>query len=167
MLPVLEGSLSMVTDDGWGQQIRAQRETLGVSQAALARALGISAAKMCRWELEHTQPPPPAIRERVERTLSALKTEQQPPDDALHTAARIRSARLERGWTQAVLARRLGRSERSIGDWERGRVPDTLSLRSLAMTLEVSADWLLGLNEIPRPWFNPSKNTVEHKGPTR
>ena len=96
----------MVSDAEWGPHIRAQRKTLGITQAVLARAVGISVATMCRWELEHGNPSP-AMRERIEEALTSLAGQQKGNDDVIPTGARIRSARLERGWTQAQLAQRI------------------------------------------------------------
>lgn len=54
------------------------------------------------------------------------------------------------------LARALGTSWQHLDNWERGRVePTGASIRRIAEVLDVSADFLLGLREAPRPtWTN-------------
>ena len=61
---------------------------------------------------------------------------------------RIKELRKEFGLTQAELAKILETNNSSICDWERGRSqPDLTSLCKLACFFDVSADYLLGLED--------------------
>ena len=56
---------------------------------------------------------------------------------------RIKMARLEKGWSQAELARRMFITQSSVAEWESGRkAPHTKNLARLAMLLGVSVEWL-------------------------
>jgi transcriptional regulator with XRE-family HTH domain len=60
---------------------------------------------------------------------------------------RLRSIRVRRGWNQDDLARELGISKGSIGNWESGKnMPTPPGLSKLAELLGVSIDFLLGGN---------------------
>ena len=60
---------------------------------------------------------------------------------------RIRNRRRALGWTQEELARRLGVRQNVISRLEAGVVnnPNVRMIRSLARTLQVTADWLVGM----------------------
>ena len=59
----------------------------------------------------------------------------------------IRRIRQERGMTQSALAEVLGVSDRAVSRWERGTSsPDITTLTRLALTLDASADALLGVD---------------------
>ena len=59
---------------------------------------------------------------------------------------RIRNARIERGLTQAQLAKRLGVTSGAVGQWEIGRdLPRAERLADLAAALKLSVDVLLGI----------------------
>lgn len=61
---------------------------------------------------------------------------------------RIREARMLRGLTQPEMAARLGLSLRTYQKYEEGtRNPQLDTLALIATTLQVSADWLLGLSD--------------------
>lgn len=63
----------------------------------------------------------------------------------------LRRLRQQSGMTQAALAEALGVSDRAVSRWERGTAcPDITLLPQLAMLLHVSADALLGVDEIQR-----------------
>lgn len=63
--------------------------------------------------------------------------------------ARILAARNRAGLTQTALATALGSGDQTvIAHWEAGRqIPSAQSLTALARALNVSADYLLGLEE--------------------
>ena len=57
---------------------------------------------------------------------------------------RIREMRERSGWTQAELARQVGRSMHTVFRWEKGiRLPDAEELRILAKVLNCSLDDLV------------------------
>ena len=60
---------------------------------------------------------------------------------------RIRARRQDLGWTQEELARRLGVRQNVISRLESGTVksPSVLLIRRLARTLNVTADYLVGM----------------------
>jgi transcriptional regulator with XRE-family HTH domain len=63
---------------------------------------------------------------------------------------RLRQAREQRGYTQEQLADRLGIGQQQIHRWEAGKSdPSSQAIADLARTLEVTADYLLGLVESP------------------
>lgn len=67
----------------------------------------------------------------------------------MNLAENIRRTRLERGMTQSALAEALGVSDRAVSRWERGTAcPDVTLLPRLALTLETSADALLGVDPL-------------------
>ncbi len=56
---------------------------------------------------------------------------------------RIKRARLERGWSQAELARRMPVTQPSVAEWESGRkTPNMKNLVRLAKLLDVGFEWL-------------------------
>lgn len=59
-----------------GQLIRDLRQSVGSTQEQFAEALGVSFSTLNRWENEHMQPSPLALRQ-VESVLAALS---QSPD---------------------------------------------------------------------------------------
>lgn len=59
---------------------------------------------------------------------------------------RLKELRLEQGWTQKRLAQALETTNSAVCDWEKGRSqPDLQMLARLAVVLDVSTDYLLGL----------------------
>lgn len=65
-----------------------------------------------------------------------------------HIAWVIRNERTVKGMTQAELAQALGVTQDSISLWELGkRYPDTQYLAPLCRVLQISADYLLGLED--------------------
>ena len=151
--------------DEWGPALRRRRQALDVSQSALARAVGVSEAKMCRWELGRTRPPGQALRNKVEAALDQLSAPvPEGRRRAVGLGARIRAARVARNWAQADVAKRIGQSEATVSEWEReASLPGTLSLLALAETLEVSADWLLGLSDTQELSKRSAKNRIGRK----
>lgn len=66
--------------------------------------------------------------------------------------SRIRQARRVRGLQQAGLAREVGTTPSAVSQWEGfTREPSAENLRKLSRSLDVSADWLLGLDEAGGP----------------
>lgn len=62
----------------------------------------------------------------------------------IEIGARIREARMMRGWTHEELARRMGVNWRSVQRWQKGRLPRVETLRRLAEVLEVPPSYFLG-----------------------
>ena len=64
-------------------------------------------------------------------------------------AERLRQARQRCGWSQTELGKRSGVHHMAISRLERGEKKDVTggTLRKLALTLGVSADWLLGIED--------------------
>lgn len=61
---------------------------------------------------------------------------------------RLKELRAEKGLSQAQLAKATGISTGAIGFWETGeRVPNALAIITLAKFFNVSADYLLGLED--------------------
>lgn len=61
---------------------------------------------------------------------------------------RLRESRAEKGLTQAQLAARLSVTQSTVGKYERGALqPNLEMLVQLCKVLEVSADYLLGIND--------------------
>lgn len=58
----------------------------------------------------------------------------------------IKEERTVKGITQSELAKAVGVTQDSISLWELGkRLPDTIYLRRICKILDISADYLLGL----------------------
>ena len=84
--------------------------------------------------------------------------------DYIKMGRRIRKARKELELTQVELAERVGVSATFIGHVERGsRVASLETLLSLCRGLDVSADYLLGLNDIPTSQIFGQDLTVEQR----
>jgi len=62
-------------------------------------------------------------------------------------AGRLRQARQHKGWSQVELSKRSKVHHMAISRLERGEKQDVTgaTLRKLALALEVTSDWLLGL----------------------
>lgn len=64
-------------------------------------------------------------------------------------AARLRELLEERDITQPVLAKAIGVSRQSVGQWKNGKtVPDILDLRKIAHFFGVSTDYLIGRSNV-------------------
>ncbi|MDE7083264.1 MAG: helix-turn-helix domain-containing protein [Clostridia bacterium] len=63
-------------------------------------------------------------------------------------AIKLKETRIEKGYTQKQLAQAIKTSDDSIYSWEKGRSqPSIEMLRALSRFLEVSTDYLLGLED--------------------
>lgn len=61
---------------------------------------------------------------------------------------RLKELRKEKGDTQEKLAKKLNTTDDSIFSWEKGRSqPDIKMIRKICLYFEVSADYLLGLED--------------------
>lgn len=74
---------------------------------------------------------------------------------------RLKSARKAAGLGQGELAEKLGKTQSSISQCERGESQLSLEvLRDVAAVLNVSADWLLGLDSSELTTLNTSRRQV-------
>ena len=65
------------------------------------------------------------------------------------TAERLKALREARGWTQAVLARRMSITRNGVNSWEQGlSMPSPTCLVDLAKVFSVSTDYLLGVERL-------------------
>ena len=72
----------------------------------------------------------------------------QSDPDAASFAARLKTLRTERGFSQEYVAERLGVSRQAVSKWETGASePSTANLRALAALYQVSLDELVGRPE--------------------
>ena len=61
---------------------------------------------------------------------------------------RIKELRIDNKLSQNQLAEKLGTTNSTICDWERGRTePDLEMLKKLALLFSVSADYIIGLSD--------------------
>lgn len=158
----------------FGEKLRRLRLARGfASQYALAAALGTTRAAVNAWEAGRYVPgqamlekicrvlgcPPEFLTQETgqEEVLDGRSPAAEPAGEELANCgtsrdvhatlgSRIAHARKFRGLTQAELAGKLGVDQRTIAYWEANdRRPDPDTLRRLALVLDVSADYLLGL----------------------
>lgn len=65
---------------------------------------------------------------------------------------RIKELRNAMGLSQAALGKELNLTQQAIAKWEKGVAePDSDNIGRLALYFDVSADYLLGYSEIPKP----------------
>lgn len=77
---------------------------------------------------------------------------------------RIRAIREMRGYTQEELAERMGINTHNIWRWENGESkPNGDTIAQIAKVLEVSADYLLGLNNDPMPGLQQTDLSVKER----
>jgi repressor LexA len=63
-------------------------------------------------------------------------------------AERLKELRLEKGLSQRALANKTGISQNAIAFWEnKKRVPNAVAVATLAKFFDVTADYLLGLED--------------------
>ena len=76
---------------------------------------------------------------------------------------RLHARRRLKGLTQKELGDLVGLSTQTIARIEQGRAPQILTgaLERLSIVLEVSADYLLGLSDDPRPRWPPAEQERE------
>ena len=60
---------------------------------------------------------------------------------------RLRELRLESNWSQTELADKIGSTQSTITDWERGKKPSLEKVEKLADIFGVSVDYILGRSE--------------------
>lgn len=61
---------------------------------------------------------------------------------------KLKSLRIDRGWTQSKMGERFSVSQDTVSLWERNKsLPDLGVVVLLCREFGVSADWLLGLEE--------------------
>ncbi len=64
---------------------------------------------------------------------------------------RINELRQALGWSQVELARRLNISKQTVSNWENENIlPSIEMLIRLSKVFNVTTDYLLGLNDVPR-----------------
>ena len=121
------------------ERLRAARVRAGLTQAELARAVGVAGGeRVSRWELG-TSSPSTAMRARLAKALS-LDLEELLPQRG---PADLRRLRAEAGLTLAELAERGGLSKGTIKRWEAGSgLPVRAPLDNVAAALDVTVDTL-------------------------
>jgi transcriptional regulator with XRE-family HTH domain len=75
---------------------------------------------------------------------------------------KIADLRKKRGWTQDLLAEKVGVHKNHVTRWETDRMrPSIKTMRRLADLLGVSLDHLLDDNDVPEPVATPTVTTVD------
>ena len=105
--------LELVMEDIKGARIRA-----GLSQAEVAKKLGVVQATMSNWEIKRTQPN--AEQRRKLKILLGSSRDQGDLADASPLAAWLSKARMEKRWSVAELAHKAGLTPAAIYRIESG-----------------------------------------------
>jgi len=128
-------------------RIKALRKKLGLSQAALARALGVSTGSVAGWESGKN----PVPRQRRGPLMELLRKRPKEPAPKAAPAPskksskhvktlspeQIRKLRADAGLSRKALAEKIGVSANSIYNWETGRsAPKPASVEKLLAALK-------------------------------
>jgi DNA-binding transcriptional regulator YiaG len=97
-------------------ELLAERDRTGLSRAALAAQLGVTADNVGAWETG-TRPVPANLRDRLRETLAAA------PTMPAVTAAELRGYRRHQGLTSRALADQLGVTAAIAEKWQQRGVP--------------------------------------------
>ncbi|MEK4243691.1 helix-turn-helix transcriptional regulator [Janibacter sp. FSL W8-0316] len=121
------------------ERLRAARVRAGLTQAELARVIGVAGGeRVSRWELG-TSTPSTAMRARLAKALGIDLEELLPSQGP----ADLRRLRAEAGLTVAELAERGGLARGTIKRWEAGSAQRVRApLDAVAAALGVSVDTL-------------------------
>jgi transcriptional regulator with XRE-family HTH domain len=127
-----------------GQKIRRARLSRRMTQRALARALGVPAVMVWRWEHDRKLPSRRyALQIESALGLRDLDSRERGCNAVPQTRAatglgvQIRSARSRAGLTQSSLAQALGVDPSTVSHWERGQsLPRPEALERLWALLE-------------------------------
>ncbi len=120
--------------------IKRMRKGLGLTQTAMAKLIGVSAAAVTAWETGKTMPSREsrralgqlAGRPRAEVDEQLSRSGLLPAPEATLSGDDIRSLRQATGMSQRDLARKLGVSVNSVCNWETGRTePRRSSVKKL------------------------------------
>jgi transcriptional regulator with XRE-family HTH domain len=141
--------------------LRLARVAAGMTQLDVADELGVGQPTVSVWEAGEQVPDV----ERFEALEAAVGLEAgtlraslglPPVDDGPPLSVRIRDARLAAGLLQADLAARVGVTQATVSDWERGRfAPRLEQLGRIADALGVAAETLLAALGLPNPQAAP------------
>src|SRR5687767_11127979 len=78
--------------------------------------------------------------------------------DKVFRGDRLKQAREQRGWSQQDLGERFGSSKTVIYRYEAGLAePTPLQITRLALELDVTTDWLLGVVDEPNGYLQPAQ----------
>lgn len=114
-----------------GDHIRKRRLELNLSQASLAKKLGVNRNAICNWE-RALQEPSPAIMSKIVEFLG-----YQPSIENGTLASRLRAKRRALGMKQAEIAALIGAAIKSLHYWETGvRVPKGRHLKRIQEILD-------------------------------
>ncbi len=120
--------------------VKRMRKGLGLTQTALAKLIGVSAAAVTAWETGKTTPSREsrralgqlADRPRAEVDEQLSRSGLLPAPEAALSGDEIRSLRQGADMSQRDLARKLGVSVNSVCNWETGRTePRRSSVKKL------------------------------------
>lgn len=119
------------------QRLKYERRMRGWTQQDIARRIDVSPVSISRWENGQTHPSP-FFRQRLCELFGRSHNELFPntvtksriiiPDSDTRAIATsttsngLRFERLQRGWSQAELAKRIGTTRISVNRWECGHV---------------------------------------------
>jgi transcriptional regulator with XRE-family HTH domain len=95
----------------------------------------------------------------LERIILAMSTMPE-PNIPLTLGARMRSRRLEKGWTQEQLARRAGTNQAVIQKIENGRSLRPRKIDQIAAELNVSPAWLMFGSQATPTSLDPEAVTI-------
>lgn len=139
---------------GLGNAIRSLRKKRGMTQGDLAQATGFSLDSISRWEREERSPVADDLRKLalvLNTTVGFLMGEvshSQPlsADEKMTMGKEIRQRREKKGWTQQVLAEKVGITGAFLSEIETGKKrPSYETLSALATVFNCSAGDLLNL----------------------
>lgn len=103
-------------------ELREARERAGLTQAEVARAVGVSTAAVSQWEMRGTQPRDPETRQRLSDLLGTVPWPEPDPTAAKGAKRtdnpRLREARKAREWTLAMFAEQVGVYPGTARSWE-------------------------------------------------
>jgi len=133
--------------------IKENREALGMSQCALARAIDVGSSTVGKWEAGAT-PPSVQLWPRLAMFFEehGLEVPDMPDDlpkaknkrrNGATTPAKLHEMRLSAGISVAALAQMVGVDRHSVSEWERGiKTPSQKNISALAAFFDCSPDEL-------------------------
>lgn len=154
---------------GLHKRIRRARKACGLTQIELGERIGVNNNKVHDWEIGRGLPRADHLAALCQTLhisadwLLGLGAEggiQDEMNAANHFSGRLLEARTNKNLSLSALGKAVNLTPRTLERWETGIQPRQIEdMINICRTLEVSADWLLGLSEEKKS--APSAGTLE------